>query len=257
MVTACLFTIFLFGSQDAIRQIRTQSELKPIKSVTDSTNSIPISPENHSDLYRLLSQRHAELIFYDYGELPTYSNEKRFIFKQRIRFENIILGILAQHPDLLPVGFLDHYTSGSTLDVRSLRIMERLKQYIDIVLEAASVYSLDPCLLFAVITQESAGKADVVSSVGAKGLMQLMDATASILGVTDSFDPYQNVMGGAKYIREQYDRFGAWELALAAYNAGPGAVKKYNGIPPYQETQNYVNRIMKFWTNYRSNQPIN
>lgn len=97
----------------------------------------------------------------------------------------------------------------------------------------------------AVMRQESGGNDKARSPVGALGLMQLMPGTAASLHVNPN-DPYQNILGGAKYLRQQYDKFGSWELALAAYNAGPGAVAKYKGIPPYAETKNYVARIKNY-----------
>ena len=93
------------------------------------------------------------------------------------------------------------------------------------------------------IEVESAYRQDAVSSAGAIGLGQLMPATARSLGVNPS-DPRQNLEGGARYLSRQYRKFGSWRLALAAYNAGPEAVSKYNGIPPYKETQNYVRKIL-------------
>ncbi len=117
-----------------------------------------------------------------------------------------------------------------------------LKPLID---KASQKYQLSPNLLMGVIKQESAGNPYAVSPKGAKGLMQLMDTTARDLGVTNSFDATQNVMGGAKYLRQMMDRFGGDEAkALAGYNAGPGAVEKYGGIPPYKETQDYVKKIL-------------
>jgi soluble lytic murein transglycosylase-like protein len=112
--------------------------------------------------------------------------------------------------------------------------------------EAAAVkYHLPPALLHSVMAQESAGKANAVSPKGAIGLMQLMPGTAKDLGV-DPHDPAQNVDGGARYLRDLLIKYhGQLWHALAAYNAGPGAVEKYQDIPPYRETVNYVNRIDK------------
>ena len=82
--------------------------------------------------------------------------------------------------------------------------------------------------------------------------MQLMPATAASLGVSNAYDPEQNIKGGVKYLKQMYDQFGSYDLALAAYNAGPGAVQKYGGIPPYSETQNYVKKINQFWNEYKN-----
>jgi hypothetical protein len=94
------------------------------------------------------------------------------------------------------------------------------------------------------VRQESGGNFRAVSPKGAQGVMQLMPDTARALGVRDPFDPEQNIDAGMRYLKQQYDRFKRWDLALAAYNAGPGAVEKYKGIPPYAETQNYVRSIL-------------
>lgn len=116
--------------------------------------------------------------------------------------------------------------------------------YDPIILKAAETYGLDPNLIRAQMSQESGGNNKAVSPKGAGGLMQLMPATAKELGVTDRFDPEQNIMAGAKYLKQQFDKYGKPELALAAYNAGGGAVDRYGGIPPYKETRNYVKKIM-------------
>lgn len=102
---------------------------------------------------------------------------------------------------------------------------------------------VDPDLFIRLIEAESSFRPDVTSTAGAYGLTQLMPGTAAELGV-DPTDPIQNLRGGARYLRQQLDRFEDPALALAAYNAGPGRVRQYGGIPPFQETQNYVARIL-------------
>ena len=110
--------------------------------------------------------------------------------------------------------------------------------------DAESRYGVPATLLAAVAKQESGFKTTAVSHAGAQGIMQLMPGTARGLGVRNSFDPAQAVDGAARLLRSHLRSFGSTELALAAYNAGPGAVRKYDGIPPYAETRNYVRRIM-------------
>ena len=107
-------------------------------------------------------------------------------------------------------------------------------------------FGLPSGIVDAVIYQESRGRMNAVSTKGALGLMQLMPGTAAQLGV-NPYDADQNIRGGARYLRQQIDRFGSIPLALAAYNAGPGAVLRYGGIPPYRETQNYVATILGRW----------
>jgi soluble lytic murein transglycosylase-like protein len=120
----------------------------------------------------------------------------------------------------------------------------------------AATWNVDPSLIKAIIANESGFNANATSNVGARGLMQLMPGTASGLGVTDAYDPAQNVWGGTRYMRGLLDRFGGnVELAVAAYNAGPGAVEKYNGIPPYAETQNYVQNVLASFAKYKAQIP--
>lgn len=120
---------------------------------------------------------------------------------------------------------------------------------------AARDHGLHPGLLEAVAWQESRGRMSAISVKGARGVMQLMPGTAAELGVRAD-DLADNIRGGALYLRRQLDRFGSVPLALAAYNAGPGAVRRYGGIPPYRETQGYVAQIMGRWIPLTSNAPI-
>jgi soluble lytic murein transglycosylase-like protein len=114
--------------------------------------------------------------------------------------------------------------------------------------EAASRYGLDPALVHAVIKAESDYDPKCHSHAGAMGLMQLMPETCRDYGISDPYDATQNIMGGCRELREHLDQFGGdTELALAAYNAGPNAVRRHGGIPPYRETQAYVPRVMGYW----------
>jgi soluble lytic murein transglycosylase-like protein len=127
------------------------------------------------------------------------------------------------------------------------RAVQPDRAYDDIIAEAAAEYDLNPELIRAVMRAESAFNPMVVSPAGAQGLMQLMPALAEEMGVTDAFDPRQNIMGGARYLRWLLDRNrGNIPLSLAGYNAGPTVVAKYRKIPPFRETQNYVKKITGF-----------
>ena len=122
-----------------------------------------------------------------------------------------------------------------------------------LVQQNAGTWQVDPALVKAVIANESGFNANATSGVGAQGLMQLMPDTAASLGVRDAYDPVQNVAGGTRYLRGLLDRFhGNVRLAVAAYNAGPGAVEKYGDVPPFSETQNYVQNVLASYDKYRA-----
>lgn len=159
------------------------------------------------------------------GEATTYAGPTLFV------------DVVAQ-----PIEFA-RSTPDSTLDARTM------------LADAARLQGLDPGLLEAVAWQESRGRMSAVSVKGALGVMQLMPGTAAELGVRID-DLADNIRGGALYLRRQLDRFGSVPLALAAYNAGPGAVSRYGGIPPYRETQDYVAKIMGRWRPGTSPKPV-
>jgi hypothetical protein len=119
-----------------------------------------------------------------------------------------------------------------------------------VIRDASLDHGIPPALVKAVIAAESSFDASAVSPKGAMGLMQLMPGTARDLGVDDAFHSEQNVQGGTRYLRELYDRYGDWLRTLAAYNAGPEAVDRYDGVPPYDETREYVKRVLSYYRRF-------
>jgi len=125
-----------------------------------------------------------------------------------------------------------------------MQVQPRVRAWEPVVAPIAARYNLDTELVLRVIEAESGGDPRAVSPKGAMGLMQLMPDTARALGVSDPFDPVQNIEGGVRYLSHLMERFGDPRLALAAYNAGPSNVQRYGGVPPFPETQRYIKKII-------------
>ena len=143
----------------------------------------------------------------------------------------------------------------STLEIPlvkpSNQSLDRLSKYDEIIDRASETYGVDKNIIKSVILAESSAKENAVSTASAKGLMQIIDSTAKYLGINNVWDPKENIMGGAKYLSELLRKYnGNLKFALAGYNAGPGNVDKYNGIPPFTETQTYVKRVIGYLKNF-------
>jgi soluble lytic murein transglycosylase-like protein len=159
--------------------------------------------------------------------------------------------------DIIPTGKTISPRAKKTLAVKSRKkeIPRNIINFDELIVYFAKKNNLEPALIKAVIKAESDFDQYCISNKGAKGLMQLMPNTAERLGVFDIYSPHQNIEGGTRYLAEQLRNFGDIKLALAAYNAGPEAVKKYNGIPPFRETKNYITAVLTYWQ-YFANRPI-
>ena len=155
-----------------------------------------------------------------------------------------------------------HFTNTPTASNKNYKLFLRekpkvnprysTKKYDDIIANAARQYDVAFPLLKAIIKAESGFNPRAVSKKGAKGLMQIMPENFQLLGIKDPFDPSQNIHAGARYFKQMYDRFGKLALSLAAYNAGPKAVEHYKTVPPYEETEEYVKRVLKFYHSYKN-----
>jgi soluble lytic murein transglycosylase-like protein len=151
---------------------------------------------------------------------------------------------------------LSQVQAGTSLTATSASLGSGDTPYSDLIDAAAAKYGIDAAVLRGLIRQESGFNPGAGSPAGAQGLTQLMPATAASLGVADVHDPAQSIDGGAHYLRMQLDRFdGDYTKALAAYNAGPGAVQRYGGVPPYAETRNYVTNVLSYADQYRRQAP--
>jgi len=157
--------------------------------------------------------------------------------------------------DLLYRNLVQEARQSVTSEVRQVgapaQVAERVARYDAYIREACQRYDVPVHLVYAVIHQESAGNPRAVSAKNAKGLMQLTEQTARHLRVRNVFDPKENISAGVRYLRQMLDRFaGDLKLALAAYNAGPGAVREHKGVPPYAETRHFVQRVLALAERY-------
>jgi soluble lytic murein transglycosylase-like protein len=173
------------------------------------------------------------------------ASERRHRERRRKRLLTLMLALAAAG---IPVALKGPATMalfpGVSVSVEQVRALPPDQAYDDLIRRAARIYSLDEDLIRAVIRAESSFDPLRVSPAGAQGLMQIMPALAKDLGVTDPFDPRQNIMAGARYLRRLLDvHSGNVALALASYNAGPASVARYKGMPPFRETRNYVKKI--------------
>lgn len=182
-------------------------------------------------------------------QLFSSSQTANFGFGQPFGGEPGPLGLLGTSPSRLATMALGQAMKSAKAAVSLPRAMPRTSgdalPFQDLIQATAARHRLSPALLTAVIKAESGFNPQAVSRAGAKGLMQLMDGTARSLGVRNAFDPAENIDGGARFLSNLLRRYGGdVALALAAYNAGPGSVEHYGGIPPYAETQTYVHRVL-------------
>jgi soluble lytic murein transglycosylase-like protein len=150
-------------------------------------------------------------------------------------------------------GWIFHMTESGYEPMVQFSKKGKPKSIDEIITEIAKEFAIDASLVKAIITAESNCNPNAKSAKGAQGLMQLMPATAKGLKVEKPFDPRENIVGGVKYIKGLMASYGDLRLALAAYNAGPGAVQKYAGIPPYRETINYVEKVIRYYNKFRRN----
>jgi soluble lytic murein transglycosylase len=153
-----------------------------------------------------------------------------------------------------------HFTNAPTSDKFKLFMRERKifiskldsNQFDPIISDASKKYGIEAPLIKAVIKAESDFDPNAVSNKGARGLMQIMPMNYRLLNVENPFDPHQSIDAGARYLRDMLDRFsGRLNLSLAAYNAGPGAVDRHGGVPPYPETTEYIERVLRYYERYK------
>lgn len=173
-------------------------------------------------------------------------------FSQRKVDKNYRLLLRSEHNE--NPGSFKNWKEKSYTQIKVPNNKKLQNHYHPLIVKAANKYHLEPEFIHAVITAESSYRRKAISTAGAKGLMQLMPVTAKRFGVKDPFDAEQSIQAGSLYLYKLLKEFKSKKLALAAYNAGEGTVRRYNKqIPPYPETQRYVNKVMNFYRHYKKN----
>lgn len=239
-------------TSDRIRKVAKEFEsiftsmmLRAMRKTTGENPLLPmgfgekIYTEMLDDEYAKMIGNHASLGLSDLivKELERHENPGNSLEQLR--------NIGGMEPWMLDKAFIPQ--SGTGRETGSKSVTAQVSRWNVFINQASEKYGVDKALISAVIAQESAGNPYAVSRAGAKGLMQLMDTTAYDMGVTHPFSPWASIDGGVKYLRLMLNRFnGDEKLALASYNAGPAAVEKYNGIPPYRETMDYVKSVLEY-----------
>ncbi len=220
-----LLTLPLSAATESIRQIETDDGVIEFTNIKGDSKRFITSNKQTSQKAIYKSQQ---------GDVITLSDQKP---EHITEFEVLRFDCYACQPDSL--------INWNTVKLNT-------KDYVFVIEQAAKDHNVDPALLRALVHAESAFSAKALSKQGAQGLTQLMPATAKELGVKNAFDPHENINGGAKYLSQMLKQFkGNTRLATAAYNAGPNAVKKYKGIPPYKETKVYVERVHILFRRYK------
>ena len=240
-----------------IQTLKLFMEAQAIQSIGGSSNSNATGSTAFSDMISQLltestSAETSELsnLLGSYGSLAADQDKQQVAnYLQNLMYE----GTVQLSPNVLQaISGWDTASTASTTSTAST-VQEGsstiANDYKILIEKAAATYGIPAKLIESVIKHESSFNPNAVSKAGATGLMQLMPATAKFLGVSNAFNPEQNIMGGAKYLSQLMEKYdGDISRTLAAYNAGPGNVAKYDGIPPFKETQNYVKKVLNTYT---------